>query len=68
MLPGVDPEKRAELDLERRVLHRNRIGILSGLYEKSKSPYEGTVPAHVKAKRRARGKVAKASRKLNRGR
>lgn len=29
--------------------------------------YKGTVPAHVKAKRRERGKVAKASRKLNRG-
>lgn len=29
--------------------------------------YEGTVPAHVKAKRRAKGKVAKRSRKVNRG-
>ncbi|HUX70851.1 MAG TPA: hypothetical protein VMV41_10105 [Cellulomonadaceae bacterium] len=30
--------------------------------------YGGTVPAHVIAKRRAAGKVAKASRKQNRGR
>ena len=29
--------------------------------------YEGTVPAHIKARRRAKGKVAKRSRKLNRG-
>lgn len=29
--------------------------------------YKNTVPAHVKAKRRARGKAAKRSRKLNRG-
>lgn len=34
---------------------------------KQKHSYQGTVPAHVKAKRRARGKVAKASRKVNRG-
>lgn len=30
--------------------------------------YEGTVPAKVKAKRRAKSKVAKQSRKVNRGR
>lgn len=29
--------------------------------------YAGTVPAATKAKRRAAGKVAKASRKINRG-
>lgn len=29
--------------------------------------YEGTVPAKVKARRRAANKVAKASRKANRG-
>ena len=29
--------------------------------------YEGTVPAHVVARRRARNKVAKQSRKRNRG-
>lgn len=28
--------------------------------------YQGTVPDHIKAKRRARGKVAKQSRKINR--
>lgn len=33
----------------------------------SKVLYQGTVPAAVKASRRARDKVAKASRKVNRG-
>lgn len=31
-----------------------------------KHSYEGTVPDHIKAKRRAANKVAKASRKRNR--
>jgi hypothetical protein len=31
-----------------------------------KHMYAGTVPAHVKARRRAKAKVAKASRKVNR--
>jgi hypothetical protein len=39
--------------------------ILKGL--QSKQLYQGTVAANVKAGRRARGKVAKASRKGNRG-
>lgn len=30
--------------------------------------YEGTVPAHVKARRRAKNKVARRSRRVNRGR
>jgi hypothetical protein len=30
--------------------------------------YAGTVPGHVKARRRAKDRVAKASRKTNRGR
>ena len=30
--------------------------------------YEGTVPAHVKARRRAKNKVAKRSRAINRAR
>lgn len=29
--------------------------------------YEGTVPAHVKARRRAKNKVARKSRRVNRG-
>jgi hypothetical protein len=29
--------------------------------------YEGTVPPHVKARRRAKHRVAKQSRKVNRG-
>jgi len=34
----------------------------------AKHVYAGTVPAHVKAKRRAANKVARASRRVNRGR
>lgn len=42
--------------------------VLSALNKKpAGAVYLGTVPGHVKALRRARGKVAKASRKLNRG-
>ena len=41
--------------------------ILSGL-QKHSHVYMGTVPAKVKTIRRAAGKVAKASRKANRGR
>lgn len=33
----------------------------------SRPMYMGTVPAHVKARRRAQGRVAKQSRKVNRG-
>lgn len=40
--------------------------ILAGLNNLNKHVYAGTVPAHVKAKRRAKNKVAKASRKNNR--
>ncbi len=39
--------------------------ILKGLQRKQL--YQGTVPANVKASRRVRGKIAKASRKGNRG-
>jgi hypothetical protein len=39
---------------------------LNALARKGTHIYEGTVPAHVKARRRARAKVAKASRKANR--
>ena len=38
---------------------------LKGLQHKQL--YQGTVPANVKASRRVRGKIAKASRKVNRG-
>lgn len=34
----------------------------------AKHVYAGTVPPHVKAARRAKGKAAKAARKANRGR
>lgn len=33
----------------------------------SKHIYAGTVPAHVKARRRAKNKVARVSRRKNRG-
>ena len=41
-----------------------QLAILTAL--QFKPVYLGTVPAHVKARRRAAGKVAKASRKKNR--
>lgn len=41
--------------------------ILGGLQKKS-HVYYGTVPGPVKTRRRAQGRVAKASRKANRGR
>ncbi|MFE5309750.1 hypothetical protein [Isoptericola sp. NPDC056605] len=43
--------------------------ILAGLSRKSsREIYQGTVPAHVKAQRRAANKVARRSRQQNRGR
>ncbi|WP_280389861.1 hypothetical protein [Nocardia wallacei] len=39
-------------------------GILRGL--QAKPMYEGTVPEHVKARRRAKNKAARKSRKANR--
>ena len=42
-----------------------QLAILNGL--QSKVVYEGTVPAHVKARRRAANKVARRSRRINRG-
>ena len=41
--------------------------ILVGLLSTNKNLYAGTVPAHVKKKRRAKNKIAKVSRKINRG-
>lgn len=41
--------------------------ILAGLNNLNKHVYAGTVPDKTKAKRRAKNKVAKASRKKNRG-
>lgn len=42
-----------------------QLAILNGL--QTKVVYQGTVPAHVKARRRAANKVARASRRANRG-
>lgn len=53
-------------DEERELATRNLI--LFGLLEKRGQVYAGTVPAHVKARRRARDKVARESRRRNRGR
>lgn len=41
-----------------------QLAILNGL--QGKPVYQGTVPAHVKARRRAANKVARASRRKNR--
>lgn len=42
--------------------------MLLALNRSGKPIYNGSVPGAVKAKRRARGKAARASRRLNRGR
>ena len=41
--------------------------ILSAFARLGKPMYEGTVPAHVKARRRRQGKAAKRARRLSRG-
>jgi hypothetical protein len=43
------------------------LGILFAMNRLGKPMYEGTVPAHVKARRRAANKVARRSRRINRG-
>lgn len=43
-----------------------QLAILNGL--QTKHVYQGTVPAHVKARRRAATKVARVARRQNRGR
>lgn len=45
---------------------RYQILILVALTKMGKHIYEGTVPAKVRASRRAKNKVAKQSRKVNR--
>lgn len=42
------------------------VGLLFALARSGKPIYEGTVPDHVIARRRARNKVARASRRANR--
>lgn len=42
-------------------------GILAGLNKTGKHIYGGTVQAHEKARRRARNKTARKSRRQNRG-
>lgn len=51
---------------EQTVEQRNATGMLVALGALKKHLYEGTVPAHVVARRRAKNKVARASRRLNR--
>lgn len=45
---------------------RDQLVILLALERKNKHVYAGTVPAHVKARRRAKNKVARKSRRINR--
>ena len=42
--------------------------ILMAMWTTGYQMYEGTVPRHVKARRRAKNKVARKSRRLNRAR
>lgn len=46
---------------------RYAIAVLLALPRMGKHVYSGTVPGHVKAKRRAANRVARTSRRLNRG-
>lgn len=43
-----------------------QFAILMGMNKLGHPIYSGTVPDHVKARRRAKNKVAKRSRKINR--
>lgn len=45
---------------------KDELIILLALQRTGKMIYAGTVPAHVKAKRRAKNRVARASRRINR--
>lgn len=47
-------------------VQKERLGLLLALNRSGKHIYEGTVPAHVKAKRRAKNKAARAARKAAR--
>lgn len=47
-------------------IQKERLGLLLTLNRSGKHIYEGTVPAHVKAKRRAKNKAARAARKAAR--
>lgn len=48
------------------IAERPSTRMLLALADTGKHLYQGTVPGHVKAKRRARNKVARASRRANR--
>jgi len=43
------------------------VWIIMALNRLDKPMYAGTVPAHVKARRRAKNRVARRSRRVNRG-
>lgn len=63
-------EEQTAFDAERDLVASNRFGMALAVYRKNPHPYErgvGIVTIAERAKRRARGKVAKASRKANRG-
>ena len=72
-LPGVDPEQAAEarrlLDdgkAEQEAARRFGMKRVVSLIRTGKHIYTGTVPAHVVARRRARAKAARISRRANR--
>lgn len=70
-LPGVTQDQRAEVESLMRKSEQARAFTLRYAVAMSvlgKAVYHGTVPADVKARRRAANKVARASRQKNRGR
>jgi hypothetical protein len=54
-------------DADKAVNKKNQIVMLMAFANNGQHVYQGTVTAKVKATRRAKNKVAKASRRLNRG-
>ncbi len=65
-IPGVDPSARERLAAVQSADARHRAGRIFLTLRGKMKPYTGQVPAHVKAKRRAKNKVARASRRANR--
>lgn len=67
-IPGVDQDEVESLQRRFDDYARTRLGFLLAMRAKGSMPYQGTVPGHVKAQRRAAGKRQRRARKTHRGR
>jgi hypothetical protein len=69
-LPGVTEDQRSEVE---NLMHKSKqaraftLRYAVAMSVLGKAVYHGTVPADVKARRRAANKVARQSRRVNRG-